>query len=261
MGTLLQQQRRFARALSGDPNAALPDLAAMSGLSADARLAVYANNVRLVFEEALRQTFPVVEARVGSEYFRQLSRAYRAAHPSLGGDLHEVGRAFPDWLAVHLADTDYAWLADLAALEWASADAACCTPGEPVAIDVLAGVPPERLAELRLIPCASMRWVCSDWPVFSVWQANQPGADAAPVDAALGGQGVLLRATHGAPVMHRVDPELARFVGFLAQGLALGQALDASSLPVEALAGALAFLFTEGYLVAARLPTDPCASA
>jgi len=67
------------------------------GIAAEARLQVYRNNSRALFEQALRLTFPVVLRRVGDDYFRQLAHFHRAAHPSRSGDLHDVGRFWLDY--------------------------------------------------------------------------------------------------------------------------------------------------------------------
>src|SRR6478736_5531439 len=103
-------QRAFATALR-DPSAQCAVLPAEN-------LSVYRNNGSISFREAVESTFPVTRRRVGDDYFRQLSVQYRARFPSRSGDLHWIGRDFPAFLLEQLHGGDYAWLADLARLEW-----------------------------------------------------------------------------------------------------------------------------------------------
>ena len=115
-----------------------------------------------------------------------LARNTAECHPSRRGDLHWVGATFPAWLAEHLAGTEYAWLGDLARLEWLCEEsmASRCDPALP--IGCLADVPADRVDALRIRLQPSLRSMSSRYPVGSVWQANQGAAPAAPVDLALG---------------------------------------------------------------------------
>ena len=134
------------------------------GIPALARLRVYRNSSRLIQREALSRTYSVLRRRVGDEYFAQLARDYLAAHPSPSGDLHWIGAAFAPWLADHLGEGDYRWLADLARLEWACERALAAADAAPLALQSLGRVPAERLdaAVLRLHP--SLQFVSSPWP-------------------------------------------------------------------------------------------------
>ncbi|MDH5246470.1 MAG: DNA-binding domain-containing protein, partial [Betaproteobacteria bacterium] len=91
---LRQLQAAFAMGLrrpdTAPPSDGAPDF--------DERFDAYRNNAWQFFAAALEQTYPVVQRRVGNEFFRQLAREYRAVHPSRRGDLHWVGVAFPAWL-------------------------------------------------------------------------------------------------------------------------------------------------------------------
>ena len=113
MASLREMQGAFAAALR-DPSAACPVLPA-------GNLSIYRNNTAISFRSALESSFPVVRRRVGDDYFRQLSAQYRARFPSRSGDLHWIGRDFSAFLLEHLHGSEYAWLADLARLEWSRA--------------------------------------------------------------------------------------------------------------------------------------------
>ena len=101
MPALREVQRAFGTWLLGRTDDA-PDWADGNEVSPESRLRVYRNNSRALFEQALQLTYPALCRRVGTDYFRQLVHHYREAHPSRSGDLHDVGRSFPGFLAAHL---------------------------------------------------------------------------------------------------------------------------------------------------------------
>lgn len=259
--TLAELQGRFAAALraSGDEaDAAAARFAQYvdgDGLAPAARVEVYRNNVLAMFEGALERTYPVLRRRVGDGYFRGLARAYRDAHPSRSGDLHWVGSSFPAWLASYLSGGEYAWLADLARLEWACEEAQVAGQSAPLEPAALARVAPDELGDARLVLQASVRLVESAYPVWSVWRENQPDAPGAPVDFSIGPQRVVVACGETGLVLHSVPEDHFRFVAALASGATLGMAVDESGIAIDQLPALLAWLFSAG-LVAAVAATS-----
>lgn len=253
MPGLLELQRAFASGLR-DPSHDAGAWACGDGIAAAARLRVYRNNGRAVFEQALGATFPVVLERVGADYFRQLAHFYARAHPSRAGDLHEVGRSFAGFLRGHLVASPYEWLAELASLEWAVAEAGVAGDSGVVTAAALARLAPESVAGARLRFVPSLRLVSAFVPILSVWRANQPGAGVAAIDLSAGPEYVLVqRGTDGVQLREVPAPEFA-FVEAVARGATLEAALDASTLPVEQLPLVLHALFTD----AAVADVIPC---
>jgi hypothetical protein len=222
---------------------ALAECIVDDGLAPAARVQVYRNNVQAMFEGALARTYPVLRRRVGEEYFARLSVEYRQDHPSQSGDLHWVGRRFPEWLGLSTAGSDYAWLADLARLEWACEEALVSSSLPAAAADSLARVPPDGLADTLFSLQPGLRLFSSAFPVWSVWQANQPGSPGDAVDPSLGPQQVVVVPDEDGLELRSLPVDQFCFVEELAAGRTLGRALDASGLPVERLAGTLAWLF------------------
>jgi len=257
---LAELQARFAAAIGAgtarddDPVTALAECIVDDGLAPAARVQVYRNNVRAMFEGALARTCPVFRQRVGEDYFARLAAEYRQAHPSRSGDLHWTGRHFPEWIASRLAGTDYAWLADLARLEWACEEALVSEWLPAVPADSLARVPPEELAGVRLSLQPGLRTVSSAFPVWSVWQANQPGAPGDAVDPSLGPQQIVVAPAADGLVLHLLPADQFHFVEQLAAGSTLEDALDASGLAVERLGEALAWLFGAGLVTGVNRP-------
>ncbi len=250
MPTLREIQSAFAAHLltaADAPTSFVVDAA----IPAAARLAVYRHNSRSFFDAALRSTYPVIERRVGTDYFKQLSAQYRDAHPSARGDLHWVGAHFPRFLAQHLADTPYAWLTELAQLEWAVAAAAVAPESERIGVDALRNVAPDSLGAVRLQLIPSLAVIEASVPVLAVWRANRDQASSVPIDLALGGECVVVhRAASDDVELRRVSAEECRFVRALHDGQSLEEALEQSALAIEALQQALARLFGDGCVAA-----------
>ncbi|MGH7122185.1 MAG: DNA-binding domain-containing protein [Acetobacteraceae bacterium] len=69
-----------------------------SKVPAEARLAVYRNNVIGSLTGALRPTYPAVERLVGKEFFAAAAARLIACEPPATRDLYEYDGAFPDFL-------------------------------------------------------------------------------------------------------------------------------------------------------------------
>ena len=243
-------QRALARVLHESRAATLAQDAfdAPATIAVADRLAVYRNNSREFFRTALALTYPVLQRRVGDDFFRQLATEYRGVHPSRSGDLHWVGAEFPDWLTGRLCDTPYAWLADLARLEWACEEAAAAATEDPVPLECLATVAPESLDGVRVRLQPSLRLVASDWPVWSVWQANQV-ADAGPLDLATGPEHCACVGAADGVAVFRVDADMHALLKELAEGATFSAAVAQSSTSPDVLARALEWAFGEGLVV------------
>lgn len=251
-GRLRAWQRRFAAALHepdrGDFTPA-SSLVATDAAEADARFGVYRNNSLHARRGALALTYPVLRRRVGDDYFRQLAHEYRLAHPSRSGDLHDGGAAFPAWLQARLADTDYAWLADLARLEWAVEEAGAAAALAPVPLAALAAVPATALDDTTVRLQPSLRLVSSPYPVWSVWQANQDEVPAPPLDER-GPEHCACACTADRVVVYRLAAADHAVLEALSRGATFAAALVAARSDAATLGRALDWAFAEGLVVA-----------
>jgi len=196
-------------------------------LSADARLSIYQNNLREGFIKALALGFPVVERLGGTDYFRQLALELLAAHPSRSGNLHHIGEPFPPFLAQKFAGTQYAYFADVAALEWAYEEAQLAAEADALSPDAFAGIAPEHYERLTFTFHPACRFVQSRYPIVKIWRANQPETlSDETIDLDSGGDNVLVLRTPECVEFHRLPA--ARFALFeaLARGESLGVAFD-----------------------------------
>lgn len=252
--TLKEMQARFGDALrSADTTLPLDDGAP----DFVERFAVYRNNSWQFFLAALEQTYPVLQRRVGHDYFRTLAHEFRATHVSRGGDLHWAGAGFAAWLEQRLADTGYEWLADLARLEWACAEASIAAQLPPLALTQLGAHPPERLAGLRLRLQPSLRLVAARFPVWTVWHANQAEVESDPVDLAQGGEWCVVACVGDQPVAYRVSANDYLLVERLRLGDTLDEVLDAVAGDTDALSRVLAWSFAENLIVGIVSPYAP----
>lgn len=243
MASLRELQASFAAALRDD--------SAACAVRPRANLSIYRNNAAINFRSALESSFPVLRRRVGDDYFRQLAAQYRQHHPSRNGDLHWVGRDFAAFLAMHLQGSEYAWLADLARLEWSRELAAVAVNRASVGPDVLARFAPAQLEHLTFQLQPSLRLHASDFPIFSIWAANQVD-NAPPVDQSLQGECGLVRARVDAVDVRRIEPPLFMYLSALAAGAPLGEAVTSAGLDQSGLVTALGFVFSEGLVCAVR---------
>jgi Putative DNA-binding domain len=236
VASLREQQRSFAASLR-DPSIACAVLPA-------ANLDIYRNNAGFNFHSALEAGFPVLQRRVGDDYFRQLAHHYRARFPSPSGDLHWVGQNFAAFLEGHLNGGDYAWLADLARIEWARQHAAVAVELPAVGADALAAFAPEELEHLVFTLQPSLTLICSAYPVFSVWLANQT-EHAPPVDQSIGSeQGMVLIRVQSLEV-RPVEARLFSYLSAVAGGATVTESMAIADLDAVRLRECLRFLFEE----------------
>jgi hypothetical protein len=237
MASLRELQHSFA--------AALRDPTAPCAVTPAANLDVYRHHGESQACNVLGVSFPVLKRRVGDDYFRQLVHHYRLAHPSRSGDLHWLGREFAPFLRSHLAGGEYAWLADLAQLEWLRELAAIARPVASVGATALAAIPPEQLEHLRFRLQPSLARHESRYPVFSVWTSNQ-APNAPPVDQSLGSEQGLVYACDDGVVVRRVNRPLFDFISGFIAGQSLSEAMTSAGLDEAGLRDSLGFLFSEG---------------
>jgi len=243
VASLREMQNEFA--------AALRDSSATCAVLPAENLSVYRNNAAVSFRVALEGTYPVVRRRVGDDYFRQLTVQYRERFPSRSGDLHWIGRDFPAFLLEQLHGGDYAWLADLARLEWARTQASIATVEPSLPADVLGRVAPDRLEHLVFALQPSLQLVASDFPIFSVWLANQ-AENASPVEQSVGSERGMVRARSDLLEVRPLEPRLFSYLCALQAGAPLGAAVTTAGLDQAALVSALGFVFNEGLVSSVR---------
>lgn len=175
---LWQIEAWFWRSIAGEPGEYdfEPDLVAgvepSRTLDPSGRLEVYADAYFLRLRDVLAEDFPQVARLLGGEAFDALVRHYLKAHPSTEPSVRHLGRAMAEFIRGH-SDMP-AWLADLAALEWARVNAFDAPDDSPLDIAELAQIDPAEWPQMRMAPVRSLEVVTAEWPVHRLWAEEAP---------------------------------------------------------------------------------------
>ena len=267
MPSLHELQRRFAAALFDEAAADVHADIRAEPDEACAKLAIYRQQLRANFRRALALEFPVIERLVGGDYFKRLALDFQTAHPSRAGNLQHIGAPFPAFLEERFSTSRYAYLAPVAALEWAYQESLYAPEAPDFDCKALAQIDPTRYAQLRFELHPACRLFCSEYPLLDIWRANQPDADGTQrIDLASGATRVLLQRRAQLVQFHALNRAQYAFAAALARQLTLGAAFEvAKSADADFdLGAALRELVMYGALSAASLgrPSDlapePC---
>jgi hypothetical protein len=225
--TLAELQKQFAAALFDGQCDAVAAHIRDDGIGTAARLDIYGNNLREGFRKALALEFPVIERLVGGDYFRQLAREFQTAHPSRHGDLHFVGGPFAPYLRERYHDSEYSYLSDVAALEWAWQEAFCAADAQPLQLATVAAVDPGAYGQLRFLLHPSCRLLQSPYPIVRIWRSNQPEAGADErIDLGSGAERLLVMRTASGVEFHALDQAHYGWLEALARHATLSEALE-----------------------------------
>lgn len=231
-------QAGFAAALLDASLPCPPGLKAWNGSDPAARFAVHRNNVVCSLVDALAETFPVVQALVGEDFFRAMAREFVAAHPPRTRVLAHYGDELAGFVERFAPARGLPWLADVARLEHARVRAfhAADTPAlGPAGLAAALAAGGDDAGALRLACHPSVGVVDSAHAVVSLWAAHQgddPGAALVAVDCDAPEAALVVRAGLDVLVL-RLPPGAAAFVAAL-QG---GEDLAGAASHGEAAAG------------------------
>lgn len=207
-----------------NPDLPVPDgLVDAQGRPAGRRFSVYRNNVASSLTDALQTAFPVLEKLLGTDYFKALAGVFLRAHPPKSRVMMLYGDALPGFLETFPPLAHLPYLADVARLEQALREAYHAADADPIATDVLAGLPPERFIAARLRFAPAMRLIVSRYPVHSIWRANREADAPAPQMRA---EAVLVLRPGYDPSPHVLPDGGAAFLTCLLAGQTVGMALE-----------------------------------
>jgi hypothetical protein len=200
------------------------------------RLAVYRGNVVGACTGALRNAYPIVTKIVGREFFDGMAQEYLRRHPSASGDLNALGAELAGFVAAFEHTRDLSYLPDVARMEWVAHLAYYASDDPPLDLALLAAVPPEARAGMRLSLAPGTALLESPWPLARIWEVHQDDyAGEFAVDLASGPDRILVHrprfrvrvtalpageleflreARHGAPLALALEAGLAADAGF-----------------------------------------------
>jgi hypothetical protein len=253
-------QADFVAALL-DPEAACPiGLRAWNGSAPEKRLAVHRNNVISSLVGALADTFPVVQALVGVDFFRAMAGVFVRQTPPRSRLLVHYGRGFAEFIESFEPAGSVPYLADVARLEMARVEAFHAADAAPLSSTAAraALASGERVGELRLRTHPSVRLVPSCYAIVSIWAAHQADGDLAAIDPWSGETALILR-PHLDVLALACDPGVAEFVLCLQRDCALAESAAAAAAISRDfdLSAVLVLLMTHGALTSIQLPEGP----
>jgi hypothetical protein len=237
-------QSSFATALLAPDCVCPPGLRSWNGSDPAKRFAVYRNNVIISLVDALADSYPVVQALVGEDFFRAMAAVFVRTEPPKSPVLAWYGENFAEFIETFPSVASLPYLRDVARLEWLRVEAWHAADVVPLPVGELASLlaDPERLPEMRFVLHPALRVLRSSHPVVSLWaahQADDPAAALADIDMAGGEAALLMRHELNVEII-RIEPGAVDFIGRLLAGMTLGvAAAESASFDLPATLGLL----------------------
>jgi hypothetical protein len=183
--SLRGRQLRFVRAImAGDasPGAFDEETAAKwltpgPRMSALERFDVYRRGYRARLVECLADDYPATRHALGDDAFDDLCGAYIARFPSSGPSLNDFGRRMGEFLreGAPAPLASRAFVADLAAFEWAIVEVIHAASEPHLTQEALLGVPANGWGAVRFEATPAFRLLHLDYPANEYYQAFREG--------------------------------------------------------------------------------------
>lgn len=240
----------FSAVLLAPTFACPPGLKTWNGSDPEKRFAVYRNNVIVSLVDALADSYPVVQALVGEDFFRAMAGEFVRRSPPCSPVLAGYGEDFAAFIAHFPPVAGLPYLADMARLEWLRVEAWHAADATPLPTERIAGLlaAADALPQTCFTLHPALRVLTSAHPVVSLWavhQADDPATAMAEVDLAQAEAALLVRPALDVAIIP-VAPATALFFRRMQAGLPLGAAAGDD---VD-LAAALGLLIRHGGIVA-----------
>ena len=219
------QHRCYDAFVMGDEHALTPFVIS-DHIPAAARVQVYQNNVQEGFIETLGTSYPVIVQLVGEDCFRTLAQDYLRRYPSVSGDLGDFGAHFAVLLDAMYDGSEFAYLADMARVEWACEQVRGASDAVLVDLAALQASAGEAFGEMRFALHPAVRLIASDHPVFSIWQAHQ--SEVVGDVEVNGGERLLVMRRVGDVELQLVEPAAYLLLQSLQAGDTLLDGIDAA---------------------------------
>lgn len=242
-------QSRFATALRA-PGFHLRGLRAPAPADPQRRLDVHRNNAMVSLIDALAATFPVTQALVGEDFFRDMARERVLADPPRSPIVFHYGEGFAEFIAGYAPASEVPYLADMARVEYLRVQCHHAADAQGVAVADFHALltAPNRLADLRMSLQPAGGWLRSEHAVHSLWQAHQglyemAKADLSGIDVNVA-EAVLVTRPAWDVQMHAIEMHVTHALDALREGAPLGVALAVVPAPVDEQATLLTELLT-----------------
>lgn len=228
----MNTQRAFVAALRDPLKPCPPGLTSWNGSNPGKRFDVYRNNVVTSLVDALADTFAVLQALVGEEFFRAMARAFVLSSPPTSPILARYGEGFANFVQNFAPAQSLAYLADMARLEMARVRAYHAADAEPISQHALAVAmaQTQRVPQLQVGLHPSLQLLRSRFAVVSLWAAHQGEQEIAAVQPLVPEDALVVRSAMEVHVV-LLRAGAAALVQGLQDGLPLGQAAAQALAP------------------------------
>ena len=218
-------QKEFFSALF-HPEAPIPQ--GLIGNQINQRFAVYRNNVITSLINALGDTFPVTKQLVGSAFFNAMAHNFVMEDPPTHPVLAHYGESFPNFITQFPPAVSLPYLPHMAQLEWLRLQVLHAADAQALSHQQMN----QHLADaeqlvIQLHPACAL--FCSDYAVFSLWEAhqNEEGLRNLPHITLEQAQSVLIVRHQLSVLMHALHQGDDLFIEKIREGKTLGQATQA----------------------------------
>ncbi|MGI2168821.1 HvfC/BufC family peptide modification chaperone [Shewanella sp. MF05960] len=180
------QQQFMAYLLSDETNndhstcqsAMQANVSQQAGISADIRLAIYANAYRIRLKETIETDHEILGRYLGDDLFDKMAADYTRAHPSANQSLRQFCDALPDFLQQDLFFKQHPIIADLARFERRLLNAFDAADSTSASFSDLQAISPELWPNCCLRFHPSVQIFTFNSNAVEAWQALK--ADSTP---------------------------------------------------------------------------------
>jgi hypothetical protein len=240
-----------------------PGLTTWNNSDPGRRFDVYRNNVLVSLIDAMADSCPVVEALVGTEFFRAMAGVFVRAQPPASPVMAHYGAGFDTFIRSFPPAAALPYLADMARLELMRAQAFHAADANPLGSADLAHIyaDSEALPAARIMLHPSVAVMSSSFAIASLWHAHQAddvSAALSAIDTMLP-ESVLISRVGLELAMFQVDAATANFITALGAGMALAEAVATTQAtsPDLDLPAALSLLLRSEAMTAIHLSRNP----
>lgn len=223
----MTHQHYFAKALLNPALTCPANLKVWNGTNPSTRFSIYRNNVIVSLIDALADSYPITQALVGVDFFRNMARAFAFSSPPKNGVLAFYGEHFADFIDSFPTAAGVPYLGDVARLEmcwihaYHAADASSPTPDELQKKFQDLGMS----AQINFNFHPSVQLLSSKYAIVSLWAAHQDLVDISDVDPYVPEAAILVRSDLQVSVFH-LEPDNIDFISCLMKGDSISVATD-----------------------------------
>lgn len=157
--SMLSQQPLIESQLKTPPKGSLRD-----------RIAIYADGYYGRLQETLASDYEILAFLLGDKAFSHLCKIYVTAYPSTSYSLNFLGQHLSRFLSEKSPFKKSPWLAEIAACEWAEAEAFSAVNARLLTIAELQSQPAEKWPELQFYLHPSCHLLQLQWNSFAMMQ-------------------------------------------------------------------------------------------